>query len=744
MYTYIIKGEHTLKKVMSKKVASAALVMGVIIPQMMPTISYAVEDTNVVKLRILETSDIHVHLADYDYYQTKQDPKVGLARTASLIKQARTEVDNTLLFDNGDAIQGNPLGDYIYKEKKVDDPNYIHPVYRVMNLLDYDAATVGNHEFNYGLDFFAKARDNAEFPIVNANVYIDDKDNNPENDKNYFTPYKIMEKKVKDSNGQEQTIKVGVIGFVPPQVMQWDKAHLQDKVIAKDIVESAKKFVPQMKQEGADVIVVLSHSGMGDPKTYKVGEENVSAYLAQNVPGIDAVLTGHSHDRKAEIINGVAVTMPSSFGSALGVIDLELKQVEGKWTVDKTASKAELRDITAPTAPQTPDQAVLNAIKDEHEGTIAYVNEKVGETTTPINSYFALVQDDPSVQLVTNAQKEYVEKWLKQPENAKYRNIPVLSAGAPFKAGGRNGADYYTDIAAGTLAIKNMADLYVYPNTVNAVLLTGADVKEWLEMSAGQFNQLDVTKAEPQNLINNEFRTYNFDILDGVQYEIDVTQPAKYDTKGKTVNPNANRIKNLTFNGKPVTADQKFIVATNNYRGANAGNPRNEDKFPGVRNAELILQAPDENRQIIVDYIKKKGKIDPAADGNWSFAPIGTDLKVTFQSSPNAQKYLSAAKGVTYIGEDVDGFAKYTLTLTKETPKPSEPPVTPPTTETPRDGSGAAPIVTDPAKPVTAPVTGPKSTGTLPDTATNMFGMLAAGVVAVGAGAFGLLRRRKK
>ncbi len=654
-----------------KTLAGAALALGLIVPQVSPAITYAeVMDKDIVKLRILETTDIHVNLVNYDYYQDTKTDKYGLAKTATLIKQARAESKNSLLFDNGDLIQGNPLGDYVAKEDPLQDGE-THPVYKAMNLLNYDAGNVGNHEFNYGLDFLGTSLKGSNFPYVNANVYVDDKDGNPDNDKNYFKPYEILDRTVVDEDGESHSIKVGVIGFVPPQIMQWDKANLEGKVIAKDIIETANKFVPQMKAEGADVIVAIPHSGIGN--VTQDGMEENATYDLSKVDGINAILFGHSHgvfpsatyegiegvDLKKGTINGVPSVMPGSWGDHLGLVDLELELKDGKWNVTNT--QASTRSIL--NADGTPaveaDQAILDAVKEEHDATIEWVRSAVGETTAPINSYFALVSDDPSVQIVTNAQKWYVEKYIKGTE---YDGIPVLSAGAPFKAGTRANPDYYTDIPAGEIAIKNVSDLYLYPNTLQAVLLTGADVKEWLEMSAGQFNQIDPGNSEEQNLVNGDYRSYNFDVIDGVSYEIDVTQPSKYDAEGVLVNENSSRIKNLTFNGKAIDPKQKFIVATNNYRASG--------KFPGVKNSEIIVKSPDENRNVIIDYIMEKKTIDPKADGNWSFAPVKGKANVVFETSLKAQDYIKDSSTYKFLGKQDSGFGKYSIKL-KESDTPT-------------------------------------------------------------------------
>ncbi|MGK0533692.1 bifunctional 2',3'-cyclic-nucleotide 2'-phosphodiesterase/3'-nucleotidase [Bacillus sp. 'calajunan'] len=679
-----------------KMLAGATLAIGVIAPQVLPATAHADENNgeSTVNLRILETSDIHVNLMNYDYYQTKTDNKVGLVQTATLVNKAREEAKNSVLFDDGDALQGTPLGDYVANKindpKKPVDPSYTHPLYRLMNLMKYDVISLGNHEFNYGLDYLNKVISKTEFPVINSNVYKDDKDTNEENDQNYFKPYHVFEKEVEDESGQKQKVKIGVMGFVPPQVMNWDKANLEGKVKAKDIVETAKKMVPKMKAEGADVIVALAHSGV-DKSGYNVGMENASYYLTE-VPGVDAVLMGHSHTEVKDLFNGVPVVMPGVFGSNLGIIDMQLKKVNGKWEIQKEQSKPQLRPIADSKGNPLvqSDQELVNEIKDDHQATIDYVNTAVGKTTAPINSYFSLVQDDPSVQLVTNAQKWYVEKlFAENGQYSKYKGIPVLSAGAPFKAGGRNGATYYTDIPAGTLAIKNVADLYVYPNTLYAVKVNGAQVKEWLEMSAGQFNQIDPKKTEEQPLVNISYPTYNFDILDGLKYEIDVTQPTKYDKDGKVVNANTNRIINMTYEGKPVADNQEFIVATNNYRGSS-------QTFPGVSKGEVVYQSQDETRQIIVKYMQETPVINPAADKNWTFKPIVADkLHTTFDSSPNAQKYIKKDGKISYVGPSENEFAKYAIDITKKNDDDKETggenPTTPPTGEGNNGGNPTTP-----------------------------------------------------
>ncbi len=624
-----------------------------------------------VHLRILETTDIHTNIVNYDYYKDQETNEFGLAKTATLINQARNEAENSLLFDNGDLLQGNPLGDYVAKINPL-QKGETHPVYKAMNLLDYDAGNIGNHEFNFGLDFLQTSLSGANFPYINANVYVDDHDNDPTNDQNYFTPYDILDKTVMDEAGVEHQLKVGVIGFVPPQVMQWDKANLEGNVIVKDIVETANKYVPEMKAKGADIIVAIPHSGF--EKAAPQGNDENAVYYLSDVDGIDAILFGHAHkvfpgdssfegvngvDNKKGTINGVPSVEAGYWGDHLGIIDLNLTEENGVWTVNDSQSEARpIYDKVTKTPLVEADMDIVNAVKEDHEATIDYVRTAVGETTAPINSYFALVNDDPSIQIVTNAQKWYVENNI---QGTEYEGLPVLSAGAPFKAGGRGGSSYYTDIPAGDLAIKNVADLYVYPNTLKAVLLNGDELKDWLEMSAGQFNQINSKDKKEQALINPDFPSYNYDVIDGVTYKIDVTKPAKYDMSGNEVNADANRIKELKYNGKKVTKDMSFIVATNNYRASGGGH------FPHLDGSNIVIDSPDENRQILIDYILENQTINPTADQNWSFDTINKKkLNVTFESSNQAQAYAKDIKTIDFVNETENGFAKYQLDLTKQ------------------------------------------------------------------------------
>ena len=385
------------------------------------------------------------------------------------------------------------------------------------------------------------------------------------------------------------------------------------------------------------------------------------------------MVTGHQHrvwpgedfagdglDPATGAMQGKPAAMAGFWGSHMGLIDLLLEDDGGDWRVAAFEASArpiykrnEDRSVTALVGDYAPPIEATEAV---HAATLAYVRAEVGQSAAPLQSYFAVVADDPSVQIVSQAQTWYVTDLLKGTE---WKGLPVLSAAAPFKSGGRGGPEYYTDVPAGPIAIKNVADVYLYPNTLQAVAITGAEVKDWLERSAGIFLQVEPGKAD-QPLIDPGFPAYNFDVIDGVTYAIDVTQPSKYDAEGVLTNPDASRIVDLRLDGVPLDPAAKVVVATNNYRAGGGGS------FPGADGTTVILAAPDTNRDVIVRYIVEQDTIAPASDGNWRLAPAG-GATVVYDTGPGSAKYLGdvRARGLAIepAGDAPDGFVRYRITL---------------------------------------------------------------------------------
>lgn len=625
-----------------------------------------------VDLRVMETSDIHSNLIDFDYFKDKPTEQFGLVRTAGLIKAAKGEATNAVLVDNGDLIQGSPLADYMVS-KGLNDGE-AHPAHKLMNTMGYTVGNFGNHEFNFGLDYLKKAIAGADFPYVNANI-IDEKTG-----KNLFTPYIIVDTPVKDRDGKEHVIKIGYIGFVPPQILIWDKANLEGKVRVNDITETAKKFVPQMKAEGADLIVAIPHSGFSQ-EPYKAMAEN-SVYYLSEVPGINAIMFGHSHgvfpgkdfadikgvNIEQGTVNGIPAVMPGQWGDHLGVVDLVLNNDDGAWKVaDAKAQARPIYDKVNKKPLVVRDDKLASVIDEQHNATRTFVGKLIGKSPDNMYSYLALLQSDPTVQIVNNAQTDYTRRFIQgDPDLA---DLPVLSAAAPFKVGGRKNAPAdFVEVEKGDMTFRNAADLYLYPNTLVVVKATGAEVTEWLECSAGMFNQINPQSEAPQSLVNwDGFRTYNFDTISGISYQIDLTQPAKYDVECQTVNPQANRIKNVTYQGKPIDPKAVFLVATNNYR-AYGG------KFAGTGDKHIAFASPDENRSVLAGYIaaetKAKGAVSAQAEQNWTFVPVKTDKKldIRFETSPGdkATQFIkeNAHYPMTRVGTDDVGFAVYQVDLT--------------------------------------------------------------------------------
>lgn len=647
-----------------------------------------------VQLRVLETTDLHANIMDYNYYTGENDPTIGLARTATLIKQARAEVANSVLVDNGDLLQGSPLGDYVAHTGIA--VGEIHPIYQALNTLNYDVATLGNHEFNYGLDFMYQAIAGANFPYISANLYCAAAQcGKVKQGEHLYAPYLIKSTEVTDNNGQKQPLNIGYIGFVPPQILLWDKQHLQDQVRVDSITETAAKLIPQMKAQGADLIIALAHSGIGQTSGESDPQAENLVFALTQIPGIDTVVFGHSHsifpdaryadlpntDIAKGLMNGIPTVMPGRWGDHLGVVDFTLVKQDSGWQVSAATAKAlPVFDNKMHQPLVDADTQIHQEIAKAHQGTIEFMQRPIGQASADMYSFLAQIQDDPTVQIVADAQIARV-KALLTPE---LQHLPVLSAAAPFKAGGRRStgsdAEQYIQVPKGVLSFRNAADLYLYPNTLVAVKVTGAELKDWLECSANQFMQIDVGSSEPQQLINIEHPTYNFDVIDGVTYQIDVSQPAKYDRNCELVNAQASRIVNLRYTNEhgqvlqdDALAKQEFIVATNNYRAFTG-------RFAGTGSDHVVLELPDANREALVSYIGDQSQLDeqtgeyrssvnPSADNNWSLLPLSSKvvLDIRFQSrdSAIAEAFITEKQfwPMQKLGTDTLGFAEYRVQL---------------------------------------------------------------------------------
>jgi 2',3'-cyclic-nucleotide 2'-phosphodiesterase / 3'-nucleotidase len=632
----------------------------------------ALPDGSRAQVAILETTDVHSNVLSYDYYKQREDDSVGYERVATLIRRARTQYPNNFLFDSGDTIQGSVLADYQSLVKPVGCDEELG-IYQAMDAMGYDGGTAGNHEFNYGLGFLSQVTGTPmnvdgghadrcagpHFPLVLSNVFSA-RDGAP-----IFKPWTVVQKDIAvtapDGSTRKVPLKVGIIGFTPPPILDWDKQNLAGKVTVTGVVEAAQKYLPQLQAQHPDIVVAVLHGGL-NTAPYTPDMENGGWYLA-GVPGIDVVLLGHSHtefpgphykgmkdvDAERGFVRGKPAVMGGFFGKDLGVIDLALQRKDGHWVIDEGQTHSEVRPICAKKNDCVPaDPAIAPLVRQAHTAAVAYVNTPIGETRVHLSSYFADEGNMTALAPINAAMRDYVQSELPKthPELAK---LPVLSAAAAFRTG-FGGPDDYTDVAAGPLTLRSAADLYFYPNTLAAVKVDGAGLKAWLEKSAERFNRIDPTKEGEQQLIGDRLPGYNFDQIQGeLSYQIDVTKPE------------GERIVKLAYKGKPVAPEQQFVVATNNYRASGGG------VFPGLDGSNIVLAAPDGAREILAKWLQQKQTLTakdlPAA--SWHFVPMKTRGEVVFKAAVNKQDVAREAglKNIRQLKDNGDGTAIYAIDL---------------------------------------------------------------------------------
>ncbi|WP_323960535.1 bifunctional metallophosphatase/5'-nucleotidase [Arthrobacter sp. JZ12] len=549
-------------------------------------------------ITVMGTSDLHGYIENWDYFTNAEytdsgSNDIGLAKISSLVKQVRADrgEESTLLIDNGDTVQGSALTDYFANVEPVEETGETHPMAAAMNALGYDAMTVGNHEFNYGLPLLSTFEEQIDFPLLGANVA------DWTTGEAAFTPYVLKTVKLKG----QKPIKVGILGLTTPGSAIWDKNNVEGELRFLSMVEQAEKYVPEMKAEGADVVVVSAHSGPSGTSSYgdSLPLENASTAIAEQVPGIDAILAGHEHREIAEqfITNEVTgeqvlLTEPKQWGQRLSVMDFELTKVRGQWEV--TSASSEL--LNANTVPADPEISEL--VADQHQRTIDYVNTPIGTATATMSAAESRYRDTAVMDFVNKVQADALDQALEGTPNA---DLPVLSLVAPFNRA--------AVIPEGPVTIRDMAGLYVFPNTLSGVEMTGAHIKDYLEFSARYFNQTAPgTLIDPATLTNaGGTPDYNYDMFSGVSYDIDISKPV------------GERIVNLSYNGAPIEAAQRFAVATNNYRQSGGGN------FPHIATAPVLANHTVEIRQLLIDYLVAQGSIDPADffEQNWQLTRNG-------------------------------------------------------------------------------------------------------------------------
>jgi 2',3'-cyclic-nucleotide 2'-phosphodiesterase (5'-nucleotidase family) len=516
-----------------------------------------------IQIVILGTTDLHGNLYPTDYYTNKPDNR-GLAKIATLVRQIRKENENVMLIDSGDTIQGTPL-EYYHNKKNYTPPD---PMMLAMNELRYDAMTVGNHEYNFGLQVLEKARSEAKFPWLSANTY----DNGTT--RTHYQPYIV-----KEFGG----VRIAVLGLTTPGVPNWENAPNYEGLEFKDPLLEAKKWVPVLRgKERADAVVIAMHMGLeedlrtGELNPGQVPNENEAVAIARQVPGVDLIFMGHTHrDVPSVLINGVQLLQANYWGRHLVRADLYLENDGSHWRTYARSARTIAVDDKVPA-----DAGLLKIGEPYDSETQAWLSHPIGESAAELTAAEATFRDTAILDLIQRVQME-----------AGKADVSMV---ASFNEKAR--------IAKGSVTVRDIAGLYVYENTLVVLEVTGQQLKEALEHSAKYFRLYEPGKSA-RELVDEKIPSYNFDIAEGVTYDLNISQPV------------GRRIENLQFHGKPLLPDQKLRLATNNYRVNGGGG------YVMYKGAPVVYRSSQEIREMIIDWVERHKTIPVEPSNNWKIVP---------------------------------------------------------------------------------------------------------------------------
>jgi len=510
-------------------------------------------------LVVAATTDVHGRARGWDYYTNSADTTRGLARVGTIIDSLRRAAVLPVVVDAGDIIQGNPLA---YVAARV-DTTMPHPVIAAMNAIQYDAAAIGNHEFNYGLPTLQRAIREAEFPLLAANAYTP-------SGQRAFRPWAISTRR---------GVKIGIVGATTPGAMVWDRDNLAGKLVIRDIVPEVAQAVREVRATGAAVVIVAVHSGLNEPSSYDtvaspVGSENVAARIAHEVPGIDLIVYGHSHREMADtVINGTLLMQPRNWATSVAIAHLGLVRRDGRWRV------ASRRSSIVPVAGHRESPAVVAVTQEGHRATLRYATTPIGTTPVTWHADSARVVDTPLMDFILEVERNA--------SGAQLASTAAFSLDA--------------SLAVGPITVARLSALYPYDNTLRAVSISGEQLRAYLEQSARYFKQM----SDGRFGVDASIPGYNYDMVAGVDYTIDVSRPI------------GDRIVALTFAGRPVTPTDTFTMALNNYRQTGGGG------FAMLRDAPVVYDKQLEIRQLLIDEVRRRGTIAPADyfHPNWRIVP---------------------------------------------------------------------------------------------------------------------------
>ena len=525
-----------------------------------------------VDLVIASTTDVHGRLRAWDYYANAAEAGRGLARAATIVDSVRAaNPGRVILVDAGDLLQGNPLA---YVAAKV-SANRASPIVSAMNAMRYDAAAIGNHEYNYGVPYLDSIISQATFPFLSANTYRVEP-----RDVHAYRGWTIVER---------QGVKVGIVGATTPGVMLWDAENVRGRLWLGDIVPAVRSAVSAARNAGADVIVVVTHSGLNEPSSYDtvssgVPGENVAGRIASEVSGVDLVVYGHSHrESRGTTIGQTLLVQPKNWATSVNVAHLRVERSGGKWVV--TARRADI--VQAARHEESP--AIIAATDGAHRETVAYVTTPIGNISEAWRADSARLKDTPLIDFILETQRR--------------------AAGADLAST----AAFSTDVrfGAGPITIAQVAQLYPYENTLRSVRITGKQLREYLEFSARYWRTAASATAPLE--ADPEIPGYNFDIVSGVDYEIDASRPI------------GSRITRLDYKGAPVRDTDSFTMALNNYRQTGGGG------YAMLRGAPVVYDGNAEIRQLLIDEVKSRRELRTAdyAVSNWRIVRGGASQTAT-------------------------------------------------------------------------------------------------------------------
>ena len=512
-----------------------------------------------VQITILGTTDLHGNINPIDYYTNKPDNR-GLAKIATLINRVRKEQPNTLLVDSGDTIQGSPLESFHSRKNNV----RTDPMMLVTNSLNYDAMAVGNHEYNFGLKVLEKARGEAKFPWLSGNTY------QKGTDRTHYKPYVVKE---------VAGVKIGILGLTTPGVPYWDNPPNYAGLEFRDPVPEARKWVQALRtQEKVDVVVIAMHMGLGEDlrtgeaSTGQIPHENEAVTIAKEVPGVDVIFMGHTHrDTPSLYINGVLLTQANHWGRHLARADLYLQKEPSGWRVYAKSARTIPADDRV-----EPDPAVVKLAEPYDRQTQEWLERVVAQSPEDLTAEEARFRDTAILDLVQKVQLE-----------AGKADVSMV---ASFNQNAR--------IAKGPVTVRDVTELYVYENTLAVLEITGQQLKDALEHSAKYYKTYESGKSL-RELIDEKIPAYNFDVAEGVTYDLDISKPI------------GSRIQNLRFKGQSLAPTRKLRLATNNYRVNGGGG------YTMYKNAPVVYRSSEEIRELMVDWLERNKTVPVTANNNW-------------------------------------------------------------------------------------------------------------------------------